>query len=119
MLRIVKLVFLAAAVGGFIWFFTSVNLGEQTLYGHIKAIGSSQESQKLVEGTKQKASEVTDGVGSLLGTNDDKEDSAGKDKAADKDADKDKVAKGDAPAQEIVSDTDRQALGKVIRQARN
>ncbi len=121
MLRIVKLVFLAAAVGGFIWFFTSVNLGEQTLYGHIKAIGSSQESQKLVEGTKQKASEVTDGVGSLLGTNDETDDAANKNKAVSKDkgVSQNKDGKSDAPAQEIVSDDDRQALGKVIRQARN
>jgi hypothetical protein len=117
MLRIVKLVFLAAAVGGFIWFFTSVNLGDQTLYGHIKAIGSSQESKNLVEGTKQKASEVTEGVGNLLGTSDDKAEADKKE--ADKAEGKEKVAKGEAPAQEIVSDDDRRALDKVIRQARN
>jgi len=116
MLRIVKLVFLVAAVGGFIWFFTSVNLGDQTLYGHMKAIVTSQESKNLVEGTKQKASEVTEGVGNLLGTGDDKD---GDKKEADKAEGKNKVAKGDAPAQEIVSDDDRRALDKVIRQARN
>lgn len=43
-----------------VWFGVTVELGERTLFGHLRAIGGSHEAQQLWDGTKGK---VTDFVG--------------------------------------------------------
>jgi hypothetical protein len=54
--------FFASACGllAFVWFGLTVDLGDRTLFGHLRAIGGSQEAQDLWSGTKGK---VTDFVG--------------------------------------------------------
>jgi hypothetical protein len=54
--------FFASAVGllAFVWFGLTVDLGDRTLFGHLRAIGGSREAQDLWSGTKDK---VTDFVG--------------------------------------------------------
>jgi hypothetical protein len=43
-----------------VWFGVTVELGDRTLFGHLRAIGGSHEAQQLWDGTKDK---VTDFVG--------------------------------------------------------
>ncbi len=43
-----------------VWFGVTVDLGDRTLFGHLRAIGASEEAQQLWDGTKGK---VTDFVG--------------------------------------------------------
>lgn len=48
-----SVVFLAA----FVWFGVTVELGDKTLFGHLRAISKSKESQELWRGTKSKVNE--------------------------------------------------------------
>ena len=43
-----------------VWFGVTVDLGDRTLFGHLRAIGNSKEAQQLWDGTRGK---VTDFVG--------------------------------------------------------
>lgn len=43
-----------------VWFGVTVELGQRTLFGHLRAIGGSDEAQQLWAGTREK---VTDFVG--------------------------------------------------------
>jgi hypothetical protein len=54
--------FLVSVVGfaALVWFGVTVDLGNRTLFGHLRAIGQSDEAQQLWSGTKDK---VTDFVG--------------------------------------------------------
>jgi hypothetical protein len=60
MFRLLTFFVSAAALLGFVWFGLTVDLGERTLFGHLRAIGGSDEAQELWSGTKDK---VTDFVG--------------------------------------------------------
>jgi len=57
-MRLIRLLVTLAVLAGVTFVGVTVPLGERTLWGHIKAIAGSPESQKLVEGVKQKAREV-------------------------------------------------------------
>lgn len=48
-------------------FATTVDLGERTLFGHLRAIGDTKESRDLVRGTKEKAGEVGEYIGERVG----------------------------------------------------
>jgi hypothetical protein len=50
----------ALCLAVFVWFGLTVDLGEHTLFGHIKAISDTPEAEKLVKGARSK---VTDLVG--------------------------------------------------------
>jgi hypothetical protein len=41
----------------FVWFGVTVDLGERTLFGHLRAIGSSREAKDLWDGTKSKVND--------------------------------------------------------------
>jgi hypothetical protein len=58
-LKLLKFGFSLGCLGLFVWWGLTVPLGERTLYAHIRAIGSSEPTQDLVRGTKQKVGEVT------------------------------------------------------------
>jgi hypothetical protein len=60
MFRLLTFFVSAAALLAFVWFGLTVDLGERTLFGHLRAIGGSNEAQQLWTGTKDK---VTDFVG--------------------------------------------------------
>lgn len=67
MFRLLKLLFWLAGLGAFVWFGSTVQLGNRTLFGHLRAIGQTKESQELWEGTKQKVSPVVDDVKKRVG----------------------------------------------------
>lgn len=58
MFRLLKVLLSVACLAGFVWFGLTVELGDHTLFGHLRAIGSSRESQELVRGAKDKAGEL-------------------------------------------------------------
>ena len=68
MLRIIKLLCSVALLAAFVWFGTTVNLGERTLFGHISAIGRTKESQDLVRGTADRAKPLVDNVRRRIGS---------------------------------------------------
>jgi hypothetical protein len=49
-----------ACLAAFVWFGVTVELGDRTLFGHLRNIGASKESQELWRGAKAKA---TDAIG--------------------------------------------------------
>ena len=62
MFRMIKVMFMMAMFVAVAWFGSTVKLGERTLFGHLRAIGSTKESQELVDGTKQSAKPLVDDV---------------------------------------------------------
>jgi hypothetical protein len=62
MFRLLKLCVGLAAFVAFAWFGTTVKLGPRTLFEHLHAIGQTRESHDLVDGTKQAAEPLVDGV---------------------------------------------------------
>ena len=58
--RLLTFCFSAACLAAFVWFGLTVELGEHTLFGHMRAIGSTPEAKQLGEGIKTK---VDDFVG--------------------------------------------------------
>jgi len=60
--RLFRFLFWVAFICFFIWFGTSVTLGKYTLFGHIRRIWHSQETQDLVHGTEEAAKPVVDKV---------------------------------------------------------
>jgi hypothetical protein len=58
--RLLTFCFSAACLASFVWFGLTVDLGDHTLFGHIRAIGSTPEAKQLGEGIKTK---VDDFVG--------------------------------------------------------
>jgi hypothetical protein len=62
MFRLLKLCFSMAAFVAFAWFGTTVKLGQRTLFQHLRAIGQTQESRELIDGTREAAEPLFDGV---------------------------------------------------------
>ena len=62
MIRLFKLCVGLAAFCAFAWFGTTVQLGDRTLFAHLRAIAQTKESQELVDGTKRAAEPLVDGV---------------------------------------------------------
>ena len=60
MLRFLRLVIYLAMLVAFIWFGTTVELGNRTLFGHIGNIWKTHESQELVDGTKGKVGDLVE-----------------------------------------------------------
>jgi hypothetical protein len=57
-MRLIRLLVTLTVLAGVAFVAFTVPLGERTLWGHLKAIAGSRESQELVDGVKQKAREV-------------------------------------------------------------
>ena len=55
MLRLIRFLFWCAALTALIWFSVTVPLGKQTLWGHVKRIWHSQETQDMVQGAEEAA----------------------------------------------------------------
>jgi hypothetical protein len=60
--RLIKLGVGLIGLAAFAWFGISYKLGELTLFQHLRAIGQTQESQHLVDGTRQVAGPLVDDV---------------------------------------------------------
>lgn len=58
--RLITFFFSTACLAAFVWFGLTVDLGSRTLFGHIRAIGGSDEAQDLSKGIQAK---VQDFVG--------------------------------------------------------
>ncbi len=58
MFRFLKLVVYLALLVGFVWFGSTVELGNRTLFAHIQNIWKTHESQELVDGTKGKVGDL-------------------------------------------------------------
>jgi hypothetical protein len=59
---VLKLAAFVALFGGLCWFGTTVPLGDRTLFGHLRAISATKESQELLEGTKRSAKPLVDNM---------------------------------------------------------
>jgi hypothetical protein len=57
-----KLVALVALFAGFCWVGTHLQLGPHTLFGHLRAIAQTKESQELFDGTRASAQPLVDDV---------------------------------------------------------
>ena len=57
-----KLVALVALFAGFCWVGTHLQLGQHTLFGHLRAIAQTKESQDLFDGTRTSAQPLVDDV---------------------------------------------------------
>ena len=117
MFRIIKLMISVAALAAFVWFGMNVKLGEATLFSHIQAIWESEESQNLVEGTRQKVDEVSKDVTGMLGERAIKGQGSPSESTSD-DASESGRAEKSERSDETLTDEDREALGKLIRSAR-
>ena len=108
-------------LAAFVWFGVTVELGDRTLFGHLRNIGASKESQELWRGAKAKA---TDAIGiekareALRAGASKIENRVSADKG-DKAEKSDKVDKSDkddklVPPQERLGSDDREAMRKLI-----
>ncbi|HJZ87032.1 MAG TPA: hypothetical protein VKN99_17790 [Polyangia bacterium] len=66
MFRLVRFLFWLAALGGFVWFGMTVPLGKKTLFEHVQSIWRTDQTQELVEGTKEAARPVIDKLARTL-----------------------------------------------------
>ena len=57
-----KLVALVALFAGFCWVGTHLTLGSHTLFGHLRAIAQTKESQDMFDGARQSAGPLVDDV---------------------------------------------------------
>src|SRR3954454_948343 len=57
-----KLVALVALFACFCWVGTHLQLGSHTLFGHLRAIAQTKESQDLFDGTRESAGPLVDDV---------------------------------------------------------
>jgi len=95
--RLLKLVVGLAGLVLFVWFGANVPLGSQTLFQHLQAIGRTRETQDLLDGTRESAKPIVDGVRRRL--------------AHDPVA---VVPDAGAPPSEQITETDRQRLRKLL-----
>jgi hypothetical protein len=56
-MRLISFGFSLAFIAVFVWFGATVDLGERTFFGHLRAIASSKESQALWDGIKDRVRE--------------------------------------------------------------
>lgn len=103
MFRLIKVLIGLAGIVLFVWFGANVPLGSRTLFEHMQAIGRTRETQDLLDGTRQSAKPIVDGVRKRLGSPSAGEGPLGKIMP---DA-------GARPTDEI-SDTDRERLRKLL-----
>jgi hypothetical protein len=102
----------ALCLAVFVWFGLTVDLGEHTLFGHIKAISGTPEAEKLVKGARSK---VTDLVGIEAAKHAERERARLGGKTGDNAGDKAEPATAPAgPPQEELQAEDRQGLRKMI-----
>jgi hypothetical protein len=71
LLKILKLLIGLACLAAFVWFGANVPLGPRTLFEHLQAIGRTRETQELLDGTRDTARPLVDGVRRRLAKPDD------------------------------------------------
>lgn len=113
MVGLLKLLVFVGAFAGFVWWGVTVPLGERTLFGHLRAIGQSKESQELVRGTKETVGHLKKKIAEEEGPGD--EGAAAKAKAA---AVAEEKAQAEAPPQEKITSAERKEMRRLIGSAR-
>ncbi len=113
MLKVARVLFSLACLAALVYFGFTVPLGERTLFGHLRAIGSSPESQRLYQGTKDK---VTGLFGGHDGGKAAAQDEAG-DHLAPSHSEQVKAAEK-APPQEQITSADREQMRRLIESHR-
>lgn len=102
MFALIRFAFSCVIFAIVVWFAVMVPLGKKTLWGHLRAIGGTQEAHEFAEGTKAEATKVAE---KLLGRDGGTPPSP--------------PHKASAPppgvAQEDVGDADRAALDKLTK----
>jgi hypothetical protein len=111
--RLLTFCFSAACLAAFVWFGLTVELGEHTLFGHMRAIGGTPEAKQLGEGIKTK---VDDFVG-IEAARRAAAEAARKAVAGDGDGKRDRDRDRAGPPQDEHTAADREALRKVARPA--
>ncbi len=105
MFRIFKFLIGMASLAAFVWFGANVRLGSRTLFEHLQAIGRTRETQDLLDGTRESAKPLVDGVRKRLAGGTATNQTTGSAKAA--------VDAG-APPDDEISPADRQRLRKLL-----
>jgi hypothetical protein len=113
MFRLLKLCMSLAAFVVFAWFGATVKLGSRTLFGHLRAIGETKESQELVDGTKKVAEPLVDDVKRHIGHGD-KSDKPDKSDNADKQAQLPAAPPDAGRAQDDFSPSERRQLRRLL-----
>jgi len=62
MFRMIRFLFWLAALAALVWFTVTVPLGKYTLWGHMRRIWHSQETQDMVNGTEEAAKPAVEKV---------------------------------------------------------
>lgn len=60
MFKFIRLLIWLGVLGAIVYFGATVHLGKYTLFGHLRRIWHSKETQDMVEGTKEKAGPALD-----------------------------------------------------------
>jgi hypothetical protein len=74
LLKIFKLLLGLACLAGFIWCGANIPLGPRTLFEHLQAIGRTRETQELLDGTRETARPLVDGVRRRMAKSEEKSD---------------------------------------------
>jgi hypothetical protein len=67
MFKLLKILLGMCCLAGFVWFGANIPLGSRTLFQHLQAIGKTRETQDLLDGTKESAKPLVEGVKRRLG----------------------------------------------------
>lgn len=113
MFGFLKLCLGLAGFVAFAWFGATVKLGDQTLFGHLYAIGQTKESQGLVDGTKQVAGPLVDDVKRRIG----KGEKAAEEKGSEKQARMPTLPPDAGAAQDDFSATEKRQLRRLLGRA--
>jgi hypothetical protein len=116
-LRLVTLAISVGCLAAFVWFGVTVELGDHTLFGHLRNIGQSKESQELWSGTKTKVNDVL-GLEAARAAARAKA-GKGEKPAASRDGEEKLASKAPpaSPPQEELTPSDRDAMKKLIGSA--
>jgi hypothetical protein len=108
MFRLLKLCLGLAAFLVVAWFGATVKLGDQTLFGHLHAIGQTKESQELFDGTKKVAQPLVDDVRRRLAGK------AAEKAAGDKHAEMPALAPDAGRAQDDITPSEKRQLRRLL-----
>ena len=108
MFGIIKLLVTLLVLAVFVWFGANVELGRRTLFEHLQAIGRTRETRDLVEGTRESARPLVEGVRKRLGSE------AAREEANEERPELTPRADAGAAATDEISNTDRRHLRKVL-----
>ena len=105
MFRLIKLLLGIAGFAFFVWFGANIPLGSRTLFEHLQAIGRTRESQELLDGTRESAKPLVEGVRRRLSGASSRNEPSETVKG---------VIDGGVPPAEEISQADRERLRKIL-----